>query len=120
MTWVADQDMQRTCDTDAGLELFFLSGGSDGSRSFEIRGSDFSLPFSASQIDAPIAADELASRGLRDAGVWCVWGKAAQWSAEQQSLIVASLCATKGGHGFTIRGEPYFVRFGLKGEFRHA
>lgn len=120
MTWVADQSANRTYDPFAGLELFFVSGGSDGSQSLEIRGKNFILPFSASTIEAPVTAEELVVRGLSDAGVWCVWGKATQWSAEQQSLIVAALCATKGGHGFTATGVPYFVRFGYKGELRNA
>jgi hypothetical protein len=120
MTWTADQVKRRTYDVDAGLELFYLSGGSDGTRYFEIRGNDLSLHFSASKIDAPATANELAALGLREAMVWCVSDWTSHWSAEQQSLIVEALCATKSGHGFTIRGEPFFVRFGLKGELRHA
>jgi len=118
MSWVADHEIRRTYDVDAGLELFFLSGGSDGSRSFEIRGNDFLLQFSASTIDAPATAEESAKWNMSDAMVWCVWGKPTNWNPEERALIIGALCATKGGHGFNIRGEPYFVRFGLKGELQ--
>lgn len=113
MNWIADQVANRTYDPDSGLELFFVSGSSDGSHSLEIRGEGYSLPFRASLVDAPITDAERKRLGVADAGVWRVYG---QRTPEQNEVIVAALCATKMGHGFTIRGESYFVRFQTNGE----
>lgn len=113
MSWIADQVANRTYDPDSGLELFFVSGSSDGSKSLEIRGEGYGLSFTASLVDAPITDAERKRLGVADAGVWRVHGKR---NTEQEQVIVAALCATKMGHGFTIRREPYFVRFEANGE----
>ena len=112
MNWIADKSANRTYDPVAGLELFFISGGSDGSQSLKIRGDNLCLSFTTSLVDDPITPDETKALGLFDAGVWRVYGN---WAPDEQAIIVAALSATKMGHGFSIRGEPYFVRFKRNG-----
>ena len=68
-------------------------------------------------MDGSISATELQRLGVPDVGVWRVYGR---WSSEQTSIIAAALCATKSGHGFSLRGEPYFVRFEANGELYGA
>lgn len=115
MTWITDPVNNRTYDPDTGLELHFKSGGSDGSHSLEIRGDDYVLSFTASQVAEPITAAELQRFDVADAGVWRVYGS---WTPSQQLTIIAALCATKMGHGFSLRDVPYFVRFEPKGALR--
>ena len=120
MSWIVNAEKTRTYNPHLGLELLFISGGSDGSRQIRICGDNIDLEFTASTIDAPITQEELAALGLSDAMVWCVWGKPTDFNPEERALIVDALCATKRGHGSNIWETPYFVRFGLKGELRNA
>lgn len=113
MTWTTDSEKTRTYDSLSGCELIFISGGSDGSQSFEISGNNFKLFFTASLINEPITPRERAALGIPDAGVWRVYGNLTE---DQRAIIAPALSATKMGHGFSPSNLPYFVRFEPHGE----
>ncbi|MEH3105165.1 MAG: hypothetical protein PGN12_14850 [Sphingomonas phyllosphaerae] len=86
MTFVADEDAGRTYDAERGAELFLISGGSDGSKHFELRYADRTSPFSAELL--VVASDD----GLS----WCV----RLCEVEDRTIIAEALRAYGWGHGF--------------------
>ncbi|WP_156309731.1 hypothetical protein [Novosphingobium sp. AAP93] len=79
MTFVADQSLMETRDVALGASLHVISGGSDGSKEFEIRFPDNIIRFSA----------EL------DANVWRVRLS----KIEERAIISNALLAFGYGHG---------------------
>lgn len=112
MGWRADLEHRRTFDPDSGLELYFVSSGSDGFSRCEIRsGDEVIVPFSASMSEFQLTDQEKEELGISDASVWYVPG-GDQAPFERRKLIFEALTATKWAHGFSPSGNPVFVRLG--------
>ncbi len=99
MSFVADAGEGRTYDAERDAELFLLSGGSDGSKYFELRYANSSILFSAEQEPA-------------------VNGEGMNWhvrlcNVEDRQIIAEALRAFGFGHGFwaaKIRAVKFLER----------